>query len=97
MLSKAFLPRLALVTNETKLVGPTWPFIDTHNHLGEFGGGWDASSAAEIFDHIERIDVAHYVDLDGGWSEDSLHFPHLHVWLMNRAVGWPLSLGQGCH
>lgn len=67
-----FRPKAALVTNETLLPGPSMPFIDAHNHLGRFGGGWDERSPEDFFARLEANNCVHYVDLDGGWGEDIL-------------------------
>ncbi|MHA3914397.1 amidohydrolase family protein [Halovulum sp. GXIMD14793] len=48
------------------------PFIDAHNHLGQFGGDWDKRPAPEFFDHLSQTFCTHYVDLDGGWGDDVL-------------------------
>ncbi len=67
-----FAPRPKVVTRETPISGPSMPFIDAHNHLGAFGGGWDAKPAQAFFDRLEANGCVHYVDLDGGWGEDIL-------------------------
>ena len=67
-----FRPRPAVVRSETRLSGPSMPFIDAHNHLGRFGGGWDKKPAEAFFEQLDRNGCVHYVDLDGGWGEDIL-------------------------
>jgi predicted TIM-barrel fold metal-dependent hydrolase len=67
-----FRPVPKLVVPETRLPGPCRPFIDAHNHLGTFGGGWDQRDPAALFDWLQQAGVVHYVDLDGGWGEDVL-------------------------
>lgn len=67
-----FVPRPALTRRETIMSGPSMPFIDAHNHLGAFGGGWDKREPHEFFAHLEANNCVHYVDLDGGWGEDIL-------------------------
>ncbi|MGZ9810207.1 amidohydrolase family protein [Pseudoroseicyclus sp. H15] len=67
-----FRPRPAVVRLETRLSGPMMPFIDAHNHLGQFGGNWADRPAEEFFDRLEGQGCVHYVDLDGGWGEDIL-------------------------
>ena len=67
-----FQPKPAVVRPETHLAGPSMPFIDAHNHLGMFGGGWDKRPAEEFFDQLAAHGCVHYVDLDGGWGEDIL-------------------------
>lgn len=64
--------RPMLVTPQSGITSPCRPFIDAHNHLGAFGGGWDARAPAEFFDRLDEAGVVHYVDLDGGWGEDVL-------------------------
>ncbi len=72
LLLSEFCPKPRLVTHVTKIAGPSMPFVDAHNHLGQFGGGWDQRPAAEFFDHLDATNCVHYVDLDGGWGEDIL-------------------------
>lgn len=67
-----FRPKPAVVRPETLLTGPSMPFIEAHNHLGRFGGGWDERAPEELFAHLEANNCLHYVDLDGGWGEDIL-------------------------
>lgn len=67
-----FRPRPSLVTQVSDIAGPSMPFVDAHNHLGRFGGGWDKRPAQEFFDHLATTGCVHYVDLDGGWGEDIL-------------------------
>lgn len=68
-----FQPQPKLVTKVTHIEKPGFPVIDAHNHLGEFGGGWDQRPVNEILDALDMADVRVYVDLDGGWGEDILH------------------------
>jgi predicted TIM-barrel fold metal-dependent hydrolase len=65
----AYLPRPTLVTPATLVERPRFPVIDAHNHLGQFGGGWDKRSPAELLAALDAADVRVYVDLDGGWGE----------------------------
>ncbi len=67
-----FRPRPRLMVPEIHVTGPNRPFIDAHNHLGAFGGGWDQRDPAALFARLEEARVVHYVDLDGGWGEDIL-------------------------
>jgi predicted TIM-barrel fold metal-dependent hydrolase len=67
-----FQPQPTVVRTETQLRGPSMPFIEAHNHLGPFGGGWDKREPQELFAHLEQHGCVHYVDLDGGWGEDIL-------------------------
>jgi hypothetical protein len=67
-----FRPVPRLVVPETRITGPSRPFIDAHNHLGTFGGGWDQRTPAEFFARLTEAGCVHYVDLDGGWGEDVL-------------------------
>jgi predicted TIM-barrel fold metal-dependent hydrolase len=58
---------------------PRFPVIDAHNHLAEpFGGGWDHRPISELLELLDEAGVTHYVDLDGGWSEEILarHIDH---------------------
>ena len=64
-----FHPVPKLVVPETRITGPSRPFIDAHNHLGPFGGGWDQRDPAALFARLEEAGAVHYVDLDGGWGE----------------------------
>jgi predicted TIM-barrel fold metal-dependent hydrolase len=63
-------PRSQLVTKSTTVARPAFPAIDAHNHLGTFGGGWDAKPVHQLLDRLDEAGITHYVDLDGGWSED---------------------------
>jgi hypothetical protein len=65
-------PRSQLITPQSTITRPCRPFIDAHNHLGPFGGGWDQRPPAELFAQLDRAGAVHYVDLDGGWGEDIL-------------------------
>ncbi len=65
----AYRPRPTLVTPTTVVERPRFPVIDAHNHLGQFGGGWDKRSPAELFAALDAAGVQAYVDLDGGWGE----------------------------
>ena len=67
-----FRPVPRLVVPQSGITAPCRPFIDAHNHLGQFGGGWDARPPAALFDRLDQARVLHYVDLDGGWGEDVL-------------------------
>lgn len=69
---KDFKPLPKLVTPVTKITTPAFPAIDAHNHLGEFGGGWDKRSAADLLRQLDSAHIIHYIDLDGGWGEDIL-------------------------
>ena len=65
-------PISQLITPQSGITRPCRPFIDAHNHLGQFGGGWDVRDPAALFGQLDRAGVVHYVDLDGGWGEDIL-------------------------
>jgi predicted TIM-barrel fold metal-dependent hydrolase len=67
-----FRPRPQLVTKQTTITRPRFPVIDAHNHLGEFGGGWDKKPLAQLLDVLDRAEVRHFIDLDGGWGEEIL-------------------------
>lgn len=69
MLLTNFKPRTQLVTRTTLVPRPRFPVIDAHNHLGEFGGGWEDRPLAELLAQLDAVDVRVYVDLDGGWGE----------------------------
>ncbi len=69
---KDLRPQPKLVTKETLVTQPRFPVIDAHNHLGEFGGGWDKQPPAALAELLDVAHVTHYVDLDGGWGEDIL-------------------------
>jgi len=69
-----FKPKSQLVTKTTLVDKPKSPVIDAHNHLREpFGGGWDRKPLNELLDLLDKACVTHYVDLDGGWSEEILY------------------------
>ncbi len=73
MLLEEFRPKPALVTRTTSVNRPKFPVFDAHNHLGEFGGGAiDKLSLDALCAQLDEAGVAHFVDLDGGWSEDVL-------------------------
>ena len=72
MLLKEYRPVPKLVTPQTLIQRPRFPVIDAHNHLGDFGGGWDKRPLPELLDAMDAVDVRLYVDLDGGWGEDIL-------------------------
>lgn len=61
-----FRPRPQMVTKQTTITRPRFPVIDAHNHLGEFGGGWDKKPLAQLLDVLDRAEVRHFIDLDGG-------------------------------
>ncbi len=67
-----FAPLPRLVVPQSGIAAPCRPFIDAHNHLGTFGGGWDRRDPAALFARLDQARVVHYVDLDGGWGEDVL-------------------------
>jgi predicted TIM-barrel fold metal-dependent hydrolase len=67
-----FKPVARLVTKVTTITQPRFPIVDAHNHLGEFGGGYDKRPPRDLFDAMDAANVTHYVDLDGGWGEDIL-------------------------
>ena len=68
-----FRPRPQLVTKQTTITHPRFPVIDAHNHLGsDFGGGWDKKPLAQLIDVLDRAEVTHLIDLDGGWGEEVL-------------------------
>jgi predicted TIM-barrel fold metal-dependent hydrolase len=67
-----FQPRSQLVTKVTEVERPAFPTIDAHNHLGQFGGGWDRKPLAELLARLDAAHITHYVDLDGGWGENIL-------------------------
>jgi predicted TIM-barrel fold metal-dependent hydrolase len=74
-----FRPRSKLVTRQTRVERPRFPVIDAHNHLADpFGGGWDKRPLSELLDVLDAANVRHFVDLDGGWGEDTLmrHLDH---------------------
>jgi len=74
MLLENFRPQSKLVTKTTTVNNPRFPVIDAHDHLAEpFGGGWDKKPLNELIDLLDESGVTHYVDLDGGWGEDTLH------------------------
>ena len=68
-----FQPIPRLVVKTTHIDKPRFPVIDAHNHLGEFGGGWDKRPVSELLDTLDEASVQVYVDLDGGWGENILH------------------------
>ncbi len=73
MLLKDFRPISKLVAKTTLIEKPRYPVIDAHNHLGEaFGRGWINRPLNEILSTLDEAGVVGYVDLDGGWGEDTL-------------------------
>lgn len=76
---KTFRPHPALVTKTTLVDKPRFPVIDAHNHLAEpFGGGWDKKPLPRLLELLDQVNVRLYIDLDGGWGEESLdrHLEH---------------------
>lgn len=74
MLLRDFHPRSQLIVKTTLIQKPRFPVIDAHNHLGApFGEGWEKRPLSELLDLLEEAGVVHYIDLDGAWSEDTLH------------------------
>ena len=68
-----FRPRAQLASKTTPVDRPRFPVIDAHNHLAEpFGGGWDQRPLPELLDTLDAAGVVAYVDLDGGWGEETL-------------------------
>lgn len=67
-----FRPVSKLVTRQTRITTPRFPVFDAHNHLGQFGGGWDKQPVEVALARLDEAHVTHYVDLDGGWGEDVL-------------------------
>jgi predicted TIM-barrel fold metal-dependent hydrolase len=65
----AFRPEPKLVVPQTRVERPAHAVIDAHNHLGEFGGGWDRRPPQELAARLDEAGVRLYVDLDGGWGE----------------------------
>jgi predicted TIM-barrel fold metal-dependent hydrolase len=73
MLLQDFRPRSKLVSRVTRVERPRFPVVDAHNHLADpFGGGWDKRPLSELLDLLDAANVTHFVDLDGGWGEDTL-------------------------
>ena len=73
MLLESYRPKSCLVSKSTNIMGPRFPVIDAHNHLGaEFGGGWTDRPVSELIDCLDQAGVRLYVDLDGGWGEEVL-------------------------
>ena len=72
MLLKDFRPRSKLVVKTTTVQKPRFPVIDAHNHLGDFGGGWNKRPLSELLDNLDEVSVTRYIDLDGGWGEKIL-------------------------
>ncbi len=73
MLLESYRPKSCLVSKSTNILGPRFPVVDAHNHLGaEFGGGWTDRPLRELIDCLDQAGVSLYVDLDGGWGEDVL-------------------------
>lgn len=66
------MPRSQLIVPKSDVRRPCRPFIDAHNHLGPFGGGWDKRDPSALFDELDQAGAVHYVDLDGGWGEEIL-------------------------
>jgi len=73
MLLNEYKPRPRLVVRQTSVNRPRFPVIDAHNHLGDFGGGWDKRPLSELLAQLDEVDVRVYVDLDGGWGEEILN------------------------
>jgi predicted TIM-barrel fold metal-dependent hydrolase len=66
MLLTDYKPRSMMVAQQTRVLKPRFPVIDSHNHMF---GGWDQRSAAELIAVLDEAGVREYVDLDGGWGE----------------------------
>lgn len=74
ILLSQFTPTSRLVVNATTpILKPKFPVFDAHNHLSDFGGGWDQRPVNELLDAMDEAGVIAYVDLDGGWGEGILH------------------------
>jgi hypothetical protein len=71
-----FRPCTKHVRRETEVNVPVCRAIDAHNHLGllgpAFGDDWQNCPVAAPIDQLDRAHVGTYVDLDGGWDEDTL-------------------------
>src|SRR5262249_1379928 len=72
ILLSQFTPTSKLVVKATEITQPKFPVFDAHNHLSTFGGHWDERPVSELLDALDAAGVTHYVDLDGGWGEDTL-------------------------
>jgi predicted TIM-barrel fold metal-dependent hydrolase len=73
MLLENFRPQSKLVTKTTLVNKPKFPVIDAHNHLGYFGGNAiEIATINEVCDELDKANIIHYVDLDGGWGEEIL-------------------------
>lgn len=73
MLLTDFRPQAKLVTKTTRIERPRFPVIDAHNHLGFFGGeAISQFSLDQLCDRLDEAGVTHYIDLDGGWGEETL-------------------------
>jgi predicted TIM-barrel fold metal-dependent hydrolase len=82
-----FQPRSALVAKQSFVDQPRFPVVDAHNHLAEpFGGGWDRKPPSQLLDILDQANVQLYIDLDGGWGEDTLnfHLNHFKAFAPNR-------------
>lgn len=65
-------PVPALETTCTAVRRARFPVIDAHNHLrADLAGEW-GDDHGHLIDLLDRVGVAGYVDLDGGWGEDAL-------------------------
>lgn len=68
---KNYRPKPSLVVRRSEVNAPRYPIIDAHNHLAF--GGWDKRPIQELLDQMNRLQVAGFVDLDGGWGEEILY------------------------
>ncbi len=74
MLLQDFQPRPTLETVITPIGQPRFPVVDAHNHLGAvIGRTWDQRPVSELIDILDQSGVHTFVDLDGGWGEDTLN------------------------
>jgi predicted TIM-barrel fold metal-dependent hydrolase len=72
VLLEDYRPHSSLVSKETTILKPRFPVTDAHNHLGQYGRGWDQRPANALLDLLDEANVRTYVDLDGGWGEEIL-------------------------
>jgi hypothetical protein len=100
LLLEDYQPRPQLRVQETPVLKPRYPVIDSHNHLAEPFGGGDKRPVGEH--DLPTPPMCVYVDLDGGWGEDILHrhLDHFKAAAPERfrifgGVDWPAWLEHG--
>jgi hypothetical protein len=69
----AYRPRRTVRTQATDVMHPAVPAVDVHQHLGRWltgDGSWMVPDVAALIELMDRVGLAHVVNLDGCWGDE---------------------------